>query len=131
MAKRSALKTVGAFCLCAAITPVSLPVLAMSDVLDTPAMTTHLAANSLLLDLSRAGERLVAVGERGHIVYSDDFGESWSQAEVPVSTTLTGVYFPGESKGWAVGHGGVILHSSDRGETWVKQMDGHEGSELV
>ncbi len=33
-----------------------------------------LAPRSLLLDITVAGERLVAVGERGHILYSDDLG---------------------------------------------------------
>ena len=34
-----------------------------------------LAADSVLLDVTRVGGRLVAVGERGHVVWSDD-GES-------------------------------------------------------
>lgn len=131
MAKRSALKTVGAFCLCAALAPVSLPVAAVGDVLETPAMETDLAAESLLLNTTRSGDRMIAVGERGHIIYSDDFGKTWTQAEVPVRATLTGVHFPTKEKGWAVGHGGVILHSSDRGETWVKQFDGFEGQKLI
>ncbi|WP_295719731.1 YCF48-related protein, partial [uncultured Halovibrio sp.] len=98
----------------------------VGDVLEVPALETDLAAESLLLDVEYAGERLVAVGERGHIVYSDNGGESWTQAEVPVSTTLTGVDFPegNTEEGWAVGHSGVILHTSDGGETWNNQFDG-------
>ncbi|MDX1588477.1 MAG: YCF48-related protein [Oleiphilaceae bacterium] len=99
--------------------------------LETPAMETDLAAESLLLNTAQSGDRMVAVGERGHIIYSDDFGQTWIQAEVPVRATLTGVYFPTPEKGWAVGHGGVILHSSDRGETWVKQLDGFEGQKKI
>lgn len=101
----------------------------VGDVLEVPAMETDLAAESLLLDVERTGERLVAVGERGHIVYSDDNGQSWKQADVPVSTTLTGVDFPDANaqQGWAVGHSGVILHSSDGGESWTHQFDGREG----
>ncbi|MFO7787366.1 MAG: YCF48-related protein [Halospina sp.] len=102
---------------------------AARDVLEIPALDTDLAAESLLLDVEHLGDRLVAVGERGHIVYSDDGGDSWTQAEVPVSTTLTGVDFPegNTDEGWAVGHSGVILHSSDGGETWENQLDGREG----
>lgn len=100
---------------------------ALGDLLETPALDTELAASSLLLDIDRAGDRLVAVGERGHIVYSDNGGDSWTQAEVPVSLTLTGVDFPSEDEGWAVGHSGVILHSSDGGETWERQFDGRDG----
>ena len=66
---------------------------AWRDVLDTPAMKSPLAARSLLNGLARAGKRIVAVGQRGHIVYSDDAGKSWQQAEVPVSSDLVAVYF--------------------------------------
>ncbi len=81
-----------------------------------------------LLDIATAGERLVAVGERGAIVYSDDGGESWAQARVPVSESLTAVSFPTSDHGWAVGHGGVILHSGDGGESWQLQFDGNEAN---
>ena len=33
-----------------------------------------LAVKSLLLDVARAGSRLVAVGDRGHVLLSDDEG---------------------------------------------------------
>ena len=125
MTKRSATQTLGMVGLCAAIG--SAPVQAVQDPMERPAMETQLAAGSLLTDIHRAGERLVAVGERGHIVYSDNAGETWMQADVPVATTLTGVHFPSESKGWAVGHSGVILHSDDGGQTWERQFDGEEG----
>ena len=66
---------------------------AWHDVLDTPAMKSPLAARSLLNGLARAGNRIVAVGQRGHIVYSDDAGKSWQQADVPASSDLVAVYF--------------------------------------
>lgn len=110
---------------------LSSPAYAAVDVLERPALESDLAAESLLLDIARAGDRLIAVGERGHIVYSDDQGQTWTQADVPVSTTLTGVDFPNEDDGWAVGHSGVILHSSDGGETWEQQFDGRDGVPLV
>lgn len=104
---------------------------AVSDVLETPARPTSLADESLLTDSTYAGDRMVAVGERGHIIYSDDQGQTWQQGKVPVSTTLTGVSFPTPKQGWAVGHGAVILHSSDGGETWEKQLDGSRAADLV
>jgi photosystem II stability/assembly factor-like uncharacterized protein len=76
-----------------------------------------------------AGDRVFAVGERGLIIFSDDGGESWRQAQVPVSQTLTAVSFPSPNLGWAVGHGGVILHSEDRGETWELQFDGESANQ--
>ena len=81
-----------------------------------------------LNDLARAGARLVAVGERGVIVFSDDNGLSWSQAQAPVSATLTAVTFVDDRLGWAVGHAGVILHSTDAGSTWQLQFDGHKAN---
>jgi len=70
----------------------------------------------------------VAVGDRGHIVFSDDNGASWTQADVPVSMLLTAVCFPSSQKGWAVGHEGVVLHTADNGKTWIKQLDGFQAS---
>src|SRR5690349_8937389 len=43
----------------------------------------RLAAKSLLLDVARAGSRLVAVGDRGHVLLSDDEGGTWRQVIVP------------------------------------------------
>ncbi|MCD6675211.1 MAG: YCF48-related protein [Burkholderiaceae bacterium] len=78
----------------------------------------------MMLAVAQAGSRLVAVGERGIVLLSDDQGRQWRQAITPVSTTLTGVHFPTASDGWVVGHSGVVLHSADGGQTWIKQLDG-------
>lgn len=108
-----------------------LPQAQWQDPLVTPALATDRAHESLLLDITRVGNRLVAVGAHGHIVYSDDSGKSWQQARTPSSATLTAVYFPNVTKGWAVGHDGLILHSSDSGETWVKQFDGYLANDAI
>lgn len=99
--------------------------------LEVPAVASSLAAQSPLYGVARAGTRLVAVGQRGHIVFSEDDGVSWKQASVPVSTDLVAVSFPSASHGWAVGHGGVVLHSSDGGSSWVKQLDGRQSAALA
>lgn len=79
-----------------------------------------LAAKSLLLDLAAAGQRLVAVGERGHVLLSDDQGKSWTQAKhVPSQALLTGVCFFDAQHGIAVGHDETILTTSDSGNTWA------------
>jgi len=83
-----------------------------------------LAAQSLLLDVARAGDRLVVVGEHGHILVSQDNGLNWSQSSVPTRAMLTAVSFPDAQHGWAVGHDGVILATADGGLTWQKQDDG-------
>jgi len=72
----------------------------------------------LLLDAVQAGQRLVAVGERGHIVLSDDQGASWRPVASPTQATLTALYFVDAQTGWAVGHDSVILKSTDGGASW-------------
>jgi len=83
-----------------------------------PAKIAPLAERSLLLDLAWAGPRVFAVGERGHILHSDDAGKTWVQSPAPASATLTAVYFADEKNGWAVGHVETILVTSDGGESW-------------
>lgn len=109
-----------------AYTPVAM------DPLLTPAFEAPLAAASLLTDIARAGDRVVAVGEHGNIVFSDDGGEQWQQARVPVSVNLTAVTFVDPQVGWAVGHHGVILKSEDAGASWVVNFDGMDaGAQVV
>jgi photosystem II stability/assembly factor-like uncharacterized protein len=105
---------------------------AESTPVDTPANTgdaavfaleSAKASRSLLLDVTHAGRRMVAVGDRGHILYSDDQGKTWTQAKVPTRQLLTAVYFVDDQHGWAVGHDAQILASSDGGATWSKQFE--------
>lgn len=100
------------------------------DVLERPAEMQAKAASSVFLSVVRAGQRLVAVGEQGRIVLSDDNGVTWKQVPVPTSVTLTAVHFVGEAQGWAVGHSGVVLHSADGGLRWEKQLDGRLAAQL-
>ncbi|MFT3755750.1 MAG: YCF48-related protein [Pseudoxanthomonas sp.] len=95
-----------------------------------PAATTALATKVPSNALAQAGRRIVAAGQRGIIVYSDD-GKNWRQAEVPVSSDLTALSFVNEKQGWAVGHEGVVLHTDDGGATWKLQLDGLKIAELL
>ncbi|RDU95896.1 WD40/YVTN/BNR-like repeat-containing protein [Trinickia dinghuensis] len=98
---------------------------AAGTVADWAAMPAHAwpaPAHMMLMDAARAGSRLVAVGEHGVIVHSDDGGTTWQQAsKVPVSATLSAVTFTDAQHGWAVGQWGVILATSDGGDTWRRQ----------
>ncbi len=78
-----------------------------------------LAEHSLLLDGVAVDGRLVVVGERGHILVSEDEGNSWRQVPVPTRATLTAVHFHGRDYGWAVGHDSTILRTEDGGESWT------------
>jgi photosystem II stability/assembly factor-like uncharacterized protein len=81
----------------------------------------RLAAHALLIGLASAGERLIAVGDRGVVVFSDDKGKSWVQADlVPTQALLTGVCFFDAQHGLAVGHDEVILATVDAGRSWKR-----------
>lgn len=98
------------------------------DLLNIPSTTTHRGERRLLLQLAAAGSRLVAVGQGGLIIRSNDGGKSWQQSKTPASVLLTGVTFVNERKGWAVGHDGLILSTQDGGSTWVRQFDGEQAN---
>ena len=96
-----------------------------NDPLLRPATIAARAGAAVLLDATTAGHRLVAVGEHGIVLLSDDGGASWRQASLsPTSVTLTAVRFTSPTRGWATGHAGLIMTTDDGGEHWRKQLDG-------
>lgn len=113
------------------LTPFAASGADFTDPLDVPAVTTPRASSSLMLDIAQAGPRLVAVGEFGRIIVSDDKGQTWRQVASPVSVDLTSVNFSSPSTGWVAGHGGVILQTIDNGSTWTKCLDGRDVEALV
>jgi len=101
------------------------------DALGRAAPGARNPARAVLLAAARAGNRLVAVGERGIVVLSDDAGEHWRQAPTPVSVTLTAVRFVGKDNGYALGHGGTVLATSDAGQTWTRRLDGRQMAQIL
>ncbi|KWR75048.1 WD40/YVTN/BNR-like repeat-containing protein [Cupriavidus sp. IDO] len=84
-----------------------------------PARHVSNAAAAPLLASARAGNRVVAVGDHGVILLSDD-GVKFRQAKmVPVRSLLTSVQFLDARRGYAAGHDGVVLGTQDGGETWI------------
>lgn len=84
------------------------------------ALPSRLATQRLLLASARAGDRLVAAGQFGHIIYSDNGGENWTQAAyVPTQVTLTSLYFVDARLGFAAGHDGTVLRTEDGGVRWT------------
>ncbi|MCO5397613.1 WD40/YVTN/BNR-like repeat-containing protein [Ralstonia soli] len=80
------------------------------------------ATQNMMLGAALAGSRIVAVGEHGVVLLSDDNGAHFRQAKgVPSDSTLTSVTFVDAKHGWAAGHWGVILKTDDGGETWALQ----------
>lgn len=82
------------------------------------------ATRWLLLDACRVGPAVVAVGERGTILRSEDSGQTWKEVHCPVSATLTGISFSDTHAGWIVGHDGTVLASADGGASWTPQSTG-------
>lgn len=95
-----------------------------------PVLKSELVEESLLLDVAQRGERLLVVGEQGHILYSDDGGQTWAQADVPVSLTITSVAFAGPGQAWATAHDGYLLNSADDGATWQVKLSGSDVARL-
>jgi photosystem II stability/assembly factor-like uncharacterized protein len=115
-------------CLSASLVASAEPV---GSALERPSVLTANAASAYLLGIAQAGERLVAVGERGIILLSDDAGISWRQVQAPVSVTLTVVRFADANNGYAVGHGGSVLVTRDGGETWALSLDGQRAARII
>ena len=68
--------------------------------------------------LVQAGSRLVAAGERGRVLISDDEGKSWQNAASPSSAGLNAIAFS-DKFGIVVGHNATLLRSEDGGKTWA------------
>lgn len=102
-----------------------------ADLLATASPATHHGQRRLLVDVVNTGRRIVAVGEDGLVMVSQDDGQSWSQSPTPTSVMLTAVHFPTPQAGWAVGHDGVILATHDGGATWERQFDGWQGDQQM
>jgi photosystem II stability/assembly factor-like uncharacterized protein len=109
----------GALLLTAGLSP-SASVVSGQSAPEEWAMQAPLASRSLLLDASMRDGRLVVVGERGHILVSEDSGQSWNQAEVPTRALLTGVFMQDGKTGWAVGHDEVVVRTRDGGLRWER-----------
>ncbi|MDH4581464.1 hypothetical protein E8F20_06185 [Pseudomonas sp. BN415] len=118
-------KALSLFSVLSVLAVAAAPITASALAADAPVLSIESpkAVSSLLLDVAHAGKRLVAVGDRGHILYSDDNGKSWAQAKVPTRQMLTAVYFVDDKKGWAVGHDSQILVSEDGGASWSLQFE--------
>jgi len=99
----------------------ALPVFAQDAPAPQYSETMPLAATQgLVLDMTEAASRAIAVGERGTILVSESRAD-WRQIErVPTRATLTAVSASGDVV-WAVGHDGTILASRDGGLSWELQ----------
>ncbi len=97
--------------------------LAFTEVLAPSGLLPKATTDRLLLvDAARIDRRVIAVGDRGYIVTTDDEGATWQRAKAPAAPLLTAVRFLDAKLGWAVGHDAVILATTDGGANWVQQF---------
>lgn len=94
------------------------------EVIEAPAITSNKIKDSVLIEVARAGDRLVAVGAHGNIIYQSGDDNTWQQAAVPTSVLLTSIDFSDAQTGWATGHHGVIIKTTDGGKRWQTVLDG-------
>lgn len=71
-----------------------------------------------LFDLAASGNQVVAVGERGVVLHSQDEGTTWNATPSPTTRSLTSIIFPTEKLAIAAGHGATLMRSEDGGNTW-------------
>lgn len=68
------------------------------------------------------------VGERGTVLHTTDGGAGWQAQASGVRTSLRGVHFLDEQRGWVVGKANrqdksLILRTEDSGTTWTLQQE--------
>ncbi|MES1991542.1 MAG: YCF48-related protein [Pseudomonadota bacterium] len=96
------------------------------------ATPSPLAEKDLLLSATMAGTRMIAVGEFGHVIHSDDGGKTWVQAKsVPTQVTLTSVYFVNDKVGYAGGHDTTVIKTEDGGDTWTPSYHNMEAQSPI
>lgn len=71
-----------------------------------------------ILDATRVGQRITAVGERSLVFVSDDAGRNWSPRPTATEKSLTSVIARPDGALLATGHSGLVLRSEDRGDHW-------------
>lgn len=79
------------------------------------------ATHGVLLDVVRAGDGLIAVGDRGIVLKAGSAGEDWKSPPSGTDALLTSAVFASPAEGWAVGQDATIIHTEDAGVTWKTQ----------
>ena len=82
----------------------------------------------------RAGNTLVAGGELGYIMWSDNDGRTWQPASVEPRryALITDIVFQDDKNGMALAHEGQILRTADGGRSWKElRFDEERGEPLM
>ncbi len=83
-----------------------------------------------LNDIEFAGDkRVIAVGQSGVMLISDDRGQTWRQQPTPfVNFDLAACLFSSAERGTVVGENGLIAQTSDAGQSWTLRESGVEST---
>ena len=92
----------------------------VAEKIDGPSVIASLAKHSLLLGIDGDVRRSIAVGERGHILLTENNGKNWIQKKSPTRRTLNSICLVDQKTIWIVGHQSTVLRSQDGGEKWTK-----------
>ncbi|MBU2963938.1 YCF48-related protein [Amphritea sp. 2_MG-2023] len=119
-------------CFALATVLLSSSVAAQPDVdrLNTSALLSYRAGQTLMLDIAKHGDQLLAVGDQGVVMRSSDQGQHWQQEQTPFSVMLTSVFFTDANNAWLTGHDGLLASSHDGGVTWKRLLDGNQINQL-
>lgn len=66
--------------------------------------------------------RIIAVGDSGIIILSNDYGESWQLIQSGTNERLWNLQMINNNLGWLVGEGATALKTTDGGFTWLPQV---------
>lgn len=95
------------------------------ELLDKPAIKSRLASKSILIDLVKNKNNILAVGERGHVIDWQS-PDKWQQESVPLRVGLTAVTILSDGTKVAVGHDSAIIISEADSNEWRKVFDGYQ-----
>lgn len=100
-----------------------------------PFPATQIQPHQLLVNgLAQQGQRVLAAGEQGRILYTDDVTKPWNEAQIQPQrgSTFTQIAFIGPKTAIAVGHDGWIVRSEDGGANWKEaHFDAEQATPLM
>lgn len=99
--------------------PLILGAVLMAAPIATNAQWQYAGAIDFTKVVSPAPDKLIAIGDRGSIFSSSDYGQSWTQALVPTYAKLNAAAFLTPKSGIVVGDRGTVLSTKDGGKTWT------------
>ncbi|RMG41276.1 MAG: hypothetical protein D6725_01705 [Planctomycetota bacterium] len=112
----------------------SAPAWVFGEPIVAPEQLATWREDATLFDAAVLGHTIVAVGDHGAVVRSEDGGTSWTMAGGAPDATLRSLSFLTDRVGWVGGYRirpqvrraeGVVLHTRDGGRTW-RRVNAHD-----